>query len=131
MSHHQTISKHSDTFQTPPDTDSNKVKEPLIYISREQPPKSFSSNTRFRKDLIVLLWRLFLTSLSLAILVITLWGFSKLKPLSKWQQRSYNTISILATGMANLGLGSILGYLGSMLRWPLLARKIHQMRDVW
>ncbi|PUU83783.1 hypothetical protein B9Z19DRAFT_1038355 [Tuber borchii] len=130
MSHPQIISKHSDTFQNSPATDSNKVKESLIYSPREQPPKSFSSNAGFRKDLIVLLWRFFLTSLSLAILVMNLWGFSKWKPLTKWEQRSYNTISILATGMATLGLGSLLGYLGSMLRWPLLARTIHQMRDV-
>ena len=78
----------------------------------------------------MLIWRFFLTFLSLILLVMTLLGFSKLKRLSKWEQRSFNTISILATGMASLGLGSLLGYLGSMLRWPLLARTRHEMRDV-
>ena len=79
----------------------------------------------------VLIRRFFLISLSLIFLVMTLLGFSKLNQLSKWEQRSFNTLSILATGMASLCLGSLLGYLGSMLRWPLLARTMHQMRDVW
>ena len=39
-------------------------------------------------------------------------------------------LSILFTGSASLGLGSLLGYLGSMLRWPLLARTMYKMQDV-
>ena len=130
MSHPQTISKHLDTLQTLPDTDHNNVKESLIDSLQEQPQKSFSSNTRPRRDKIVLLQRFFQTFLSLVILAIIIFGFSKAKGLSKWAQRSYNTISILAAGMTSLCIGSLLEYLGSMLRWPLLAQTTYQMRDV-
>ena len=127
MSHPQTI---SDMLQTSPDTDSNNVKEPFIYSPREQPPKSFDSNTRLRRDKIVLIQRFFQTLLSLVVLAMIILGVSKAKRLSTWQQRSYNTISILAMAMTSLCLGSLLEYLGSMLRWPLLARTKYQMRDV-
>ncbi|PUU83787.1 hypothetical protein B9Z19DRAFT_752771 [Tuber borchii] len=133
MSHPQGILKHSRVSQTSLDTDSDsvkEVKEPFTNSPREQPQKPFPSITRFHEDLIELQQRFLLTSLSLVLLVITLWSFSRLQRLSKWEQRSFNTISILATGMASLGLGSLLGYLGSMLRWPLLARTTHEMRDV-
>ena len=130
MSHPQTISKHSDTLQTLPETDTNKVKESLIYSPQEQPQKSFSSFARSRRDKIVLIQRFFQTFLSLVVLAIIIFGFSKAKRLSKWEQRSYNTISILAMAMTSLCIGSLLEYLGSMLRWPLLARTTYQMRDV-
>ena len=79
----------------------------------------------------VLLRRFLITSLSLVLLVITLLGFSKLQRLTKWEQRGFNTLSILLPGMASLGLGSLIGHLGSMLRWPLLARTTYKMQDVW
>ena len=79
----------------------------------------------------VLLRRFLVTSFSLVLLVMTLLGFSKLQRLTKWEQRGFNTLSILLPGMASLGLGSLIGHLGSMLRWPLLARKAYKIQDVW
>jgi len=50
--------------------------------------------------------------------------------LSQAEQRGFNAITILLGSFASLGLGSMLGYLGSMLRWRLLARKKYKMQDV-
>ncbi|KAG0634069.1 hypothetical protein HOY80DRAFT_1100958 [Tuber brumale] len=44
--------------------------------------------------------------------------------MSERSRRPFNTLSILLTVIASLGLGSLLGHLGSMLRWPLLARTV-------
>ena len=51
--------------------------------------------------------------------------------LSHAQQRGFNAITILLGAFASLGLGSMLGYLGSMLKWRLLAREKYKMQDVW
>jgi len=131
MSNPQTISKHSDTSQTSPDTGINNGKEPVSNAPQEHLPKPFNSRAQFHENLMVLLRRFLITSLSLVLLVITLLGFSKLQRLTKWEQRGFNTLSILLPGMASLGLGSLIGHLGSMLRWPLLARTTYKMQDVW
>ncbi|KAG0137916.1 hypothetical protein HOY82DRAFT_535245 [Tuber indicum] len=48
---------------------------------------------------------------------------------SKWEQRSFNMLSILFTAIASLGLGSLLGHLGSVIRWSQLAWAVYQMQD--
>ena len=129
MSYRQTLSRCPDAPQTPPETDST---EELLVKSSEDPPlESFGGGDRFYSDLLRLILRFLLTFCSLALLVICLWQFSRPGPLDKWQQRGFNMLSILLTGIASLGLGSLLGYLGSMLRWPLLARTMYKMQDVW
>ncbi|KAG0137925.1 hypothetical protein HOY82DRAFT_597192 [Tuber indicum] len=64
------------------------------------------------------------TFFSLVILVMCLRAFPQLQPPSKWEQRLFNTLSILLTAIASFGLGLLLGNLDSMLRWPLLSRKV-------
>ena len=133
MSHPQPISNHSQASQAFPDTGIERVREQLANPGnppREKTPKSFSSTSGLHRDLTVLLQRFLLASLSLVLLLVALWGFSKLQRLNNWEQHFINTVSLLLTAMASLGLGSLLGYLGSMLRWPLLARTTHQMQDV-
>ena len=128
MSHRQTPSRCLDAPQTPPETDST---EELLTNGSEDPPlEPFSSGDRFYSDLLRLMLRFLLTFCSLGLLVICLWQFSGLGPLDKWQQRGFNMLSILLTGVTSLGIGSLLGYLGSMLRWPLLARTRYKMHDV-
>ena len=56
--------------------------------------------------------------------------FSWMGKLSHMEQRGFNSITILLGALASLGLGSMLGHLGSMLRWRLLARKKYKMQDV-
>ena len=129
MFHRQAPSRCPDAPQTPPETDST---EELLTNGSEDPPlEQFGSGDRFYSDLLRLILRFLLTLCSLGLLVICLWQFSGQGPLDKWEQRSFNTLSILLTGIASLGLGSLLGYLGSMLRWPLLARTMYKMQDVW
>ncbi|PUU83781.1 hypothetical protein B9Z19DRAFT_1060706 [Tuber borchii] len=127
MSSHQTISKRFDTPESSIDTSSTNASSTG---SREWPLKKFSSDNQSHRNLVVLGWRFLFTFFSIFLLAICLWQFSKSQSLSKWEQRSFNMLSILFSGSASLGLGSLLGYLGSMFRWPLLARTMHQMQDV-
>ncbi|CUS15583.1 unnamed protein product, partial [Tuber aestivum] len=98
--------------------------------SSKEPVKPFRSHEQLRRNLGVLSRGFLVTSFALALLMICLRVFSRGQQLSKWEQRLFNTLSILLTAIASLGLGSLLGHLGSMLRWPLLARTMYQMRDV-
>ncbi|KAF8247173.1 hypothetical protein K440DRAFT_682824 [Wilcoxina mikolae CBS 423.85] len=50
--------------------------------------------------------------------------------LTKWDQRGCNALAILLTGAMSLCIGSLLGYLGSMMRWPILAGAAHTAEDV-
>jgi hypothetical protein len=68
--------------------------------------------------------------LAIVFLVASLFGFSKVGHLDKWEQRGFNSLAILFTGIMSLGLGSLVGYMGSMIRWPLLARTTYGARDV-
>ncbi|KAG0125891.1 hypothetical protein HOY82DRAFT_492264 [Tuber indicum] len=93
-------------------------------------PLTFDSRDQFFWNMISLSGRCLTTALSLSFLVLGLLIFSRMGELSRWEQRGFNTITILLSAFASLGLGSMLGYLGSMLRWPLLARKKYKMQDV-
>ncbi|CUS15585.1 unnamed protein product [Tuber aestivum] len=128
MPYHHILPKRFDGRPTLPN--SNSVGESLIEGSKKRPLKPFNSKNQSHRNIVVLVQRFFLTSFSLASLVVSLWAFSRIHQLSKWEQRSFNTLSILLTAIASLGLGSLLGHLGSMLRWPLLARTMYQMQDV-
>ena len=125
---HKTLSKHFDTPQNIHHTD--RTNESFTTDSEKPPPKTFSSDNQPHRNLIELLWRFLLTFFSLSLLLLSLWQFSKSQPLSKWEQRWFNLLSILFSGSASLGLGSLLGYLGSMLRWPLLAQTSYKIQDV-
>jgi len=128
MPRYQTPSKHPNTPQNPHHTDSTN--KSFTTDSEERSQKHFSSDDQPHRNLIALLWRFSLSFFSLFLLVITLWQFSKRQPLSKWEQRWFNLLSILFSGSASLGLGSLFGYLGSMLRWPLLTQTIYKIQDV-
>ena len=130
MSYRQTRSKSFDALQTSLDSDTYSTREALIIGSNERQRKQFNSNDQSHRNLIALARGFLQTLLALVLLVICLWQFSKSQFLNKWEQRAFNMLSILLSAIASLGLGSLLGYLGSMLRWPLLARTMYQMQDV-
>ncbi|KAG0634072.1 hypothetical protein HOY80DRAFT_929240 [Tuber brumale] len=111
-------------------SNSNSEGESVIVASEKRRLETFSSDDQLHRNHILLAQRSSLTFFSLVLLVICLRQFSQLQPLSKWEQRLFNTLSILLTAIASLGLGSLLGHMGSMLRWPLLARTVYQMQDV-
>ncbi|KAG0137921.1 hypothetical protein HOY82DRAFT_512807 [Tuber indicum] len=124
----QILSNPPDTARASPDGYSGRGS--LIKGSKEGPRKPFSSGDQPRRNRILLARGFSMTFLAFVLLAICLWTFSKKHPMSKWEQRSFNTLSILLTAIASLGLGSLLGHLGSMLRWPILARTVYQMQDV-
>jgi len=64
------------------------------------------------------------------LLVACLLIFSKIGGLDKWKQRAFNALAILLTGSMSLCIRSLLGYLGSMIRWPILAGAYHRAEDV-
>jgi len=114
----------------PPTADG--VDDPLISKPGKsvKPPISFDSQKQFWSNMISLSWRCLTTVFSLSLLMIGLHAFSRMGKLSRTEQRGFNAITILLSAFASLGLGSLLGYLGSMLRWSLLARKKYKMQDV-
>ncbi|KAG0633451.1 hypothetical protein HOY80DRAFT_1105449 [Tuber brumale] len=130
MSYRNILSKHFGNPQTLSNSNIHGSRELLIKGSKKKSPKPFRSDGQSRRDLFVLIRGFLLPFFALVLLVICLWTFSKMQPLSKWEQRLFNTLSILLSATASLGLGSLLGHLGSMLRWPLLARTVYQMQDV-
>jgi hypothetical protein len=75
-------------------------------------------------------WRFILALLFNVLVVGTLYSFSQMGNLSRWEKRWFNVLTILFLSMVSLMMGSLLGLLGSMLRWHLLARKPHKPRDV-
>ncbi|CUS10972.1 unnamed protein product [Tuber aestivum] len=121
-------SLRSDSHHPP----SDDVDDPLI-LKLEKPltlPMSFDSREQFWWNILSLSGRCLTTALSLSFLVLGLLIFSRMGELSLWEQRGFNAITILLSAFASLGLGSMFGYLGSMLRWPLLARAKYKMQDI-
>lgn len=56
-------------------------------------------------------------------------SFSLKGVLSRWEKRWFSALAILLSSMLSLSTGSLLGLLGSMVRWPLLARKLYTPVD--
>ncbi|KAG0635123.1 hypothetical protein HOY80DRAFT_1094809 [Tuber brumale] len=110
--------------------DSNSEGESVIAGSENLRLKPFRSGDQPRRNYILLARGFSMTFFSLVLLVICLREFSQLQALSKWEQRTFNTLSILLTAIASLGLGSLLRHLGSMLRWPLIARMVDSILGI-
>lgn len=75
-------------------------------------------------------WRCGASLVLCIILAVILFVFERMGVLDKWERRGFNTLSILLSSLVSLSLGSLLGLLGGMLRWPLLARGPASPRDV-
>ncbi len=70
----------------------------------------------------------------MAGLCMCLYGFSTISDLNVrngWYKRVFNFLSILLIALIILGIGSMLNKIGSMVRWPLLARRSHRLDDVF
>jgi hypothetical protein len=50
--------------------------------------------------------------------------------LSVWDRRWFNILAVLLSALASLCIGSLIGFLGTMIRWPLLAARKHKPFDV-
>lgn len=86
---------------------------------------------RFQPNLRSIMRRLLATCVAITLLVICVFVFSTMGDLRKRDQRGFNALAILLTGTMSLCIGSLFGYLGSMIRWPLLARAAHKAADVF
>jgi hypothetical protein len=75
-------------------------------------------------------WRFVASTLLCVILGVILFVFERMGVLETWERRGFNTLSILLSSLVSLSLGSLLGLLGGMLRWPLLERSPASPRDV-
>ena len=75
-------------------------------------------------------WRFACATFFSVILALVLRIFETSGQLDTWGRRWFNLLTILFSSIVSLSLGSLIGLLGGMLRWPLLARKGYSARDV-
>ncbi|GAB1312059.1 hypothetical protein MFIFM68171_02269 [Madurella fahalii] len=75
--------------------------------------------------------RRFVSALVFSILiVVVLHVFQGKGKLSNWDKRGFNTLTILFSSLVSLLVGSLLGLLGGMIRWRLLAWNENTPLDV-
>jgi len=108
--------------KSPQSTSCTLTKAPIKVINRR--------NHHSRLFWTEICWRLVATLIFSIIITAILYCFSQKGILSRWQKRWFNVLAITFSSLMSLSLGSLLGLLGSMLRWPLLARKLHKPSDV-
>lgn len=75
-------------------------------------------------------WRLMTTLIFSIAITALLHSFSLKGFLSRWDKRWFNALAILLSSLVSMSTGSLLNLLGSMIRWPLLARKLYTPVDV-
>ncbi|RYP52153.1 hypothetical protein DL770_011022 [Monosporascus sp. CRB-9-2] len=81
---------------------------------------------RFGKEIA---WR-FTCALVFTILIgVVLRLFEGKGSLNSWEKRGFNALTILFSSLVSLSVGSLLGLLGSMIRWRLLAWKKNTPMD--
>jgi hypothetical protein len=64
------------------------------------------------------------------LIMVVLYLYARMDELNTWDRRVFNALTILLTSLMSLTLGSLLTVLGTMIRWPILARWNHTARDV-
>ncbi|KAK3349081.1 hypothetical protein B0T25DRAFT_569733 [Lasiosphaeria hispida] len=75
-------------------------------------------------------WRFATAALTSIQIMVLLFSFARRESLTTWERRAFNAFIILFSGLLSLTLGSLLGLLGSVLRWRLLARARTTPHDV-
>lgn len=75
-------------------------------------------------------WRFTSAIVCGCLLVIIIFAFEKMGELKASEKRGFNALTILFSALMSLSLGSLLGLLGGMLRWPLLAWEDHTPLEV-
>jgi hypothetical protein len=64
------------------------------------------------------------------LIMIIIHSYAERDSLGPRDRRIFNTLMLLLSALVSLSLGSLLGLLGAVIRWPLLARHSHTPRDV-
>ena len=75
-------------------------------------------------------WRLFSVQLFCGLILVVLLVFAKRESLSSEDKWHFNAFAILLSSLVSVSVGSLIGLLGSMLRWPILAAEDHSPRSV-
>ncbi|KAK0707873.1 hypothetical protein B0H67DRAFT_648009 [Lasiosphaeris hirsuta] len=75
-------------------------------------------------------WRFATAALTSIQIMALLYSFARRESLTTWERRAFNAFIILFSGLLSLTLGSLLGLLGSVLRWRILARVRTTPHDV-
>ncbi len=128
-------SKHNSTPEEAPPPDTKRVPDAKADVDAKtdldvNPVESRLGIHNRRFFLVHISWRLATSMVFGALLGVVLHIFEDIGILDPWQRRGFNTLAILLSSTISLSLGSLLGLLGSMLRWPLLARVGHTPQDV-
>lgn len=76
------------------------------------------------------IWRIVSTSTSMVLVLCTIYGFAGKNALTSDDRRWFNALAILFSALVSLSVGSLLNFLGAMIRWPLLAGRSHSTADV-
>ncbi|KAH7311382.1 hypothetical protein B0I35DRAFT_63711 [Stachybotrys elegans] len=72
-----------------------------------------------------ILWRILSAIVFNILIMVVLLNYERMGELDSWDRRLLNLLTILFTALMSLSLGSLSNFLGSMARWPLLARRSH------
>jgi ABC-type multidrug transport system permease subunit len=101
------------------------------YSLIQAPNKTINRRRQHRQLFLTeICWRLLATLVFSIIVTTILYSFAQKGLLSRWEKRWFNVLAIFFSSLVSLSVGSLLNILGSMLRWPLLARKLHTPTDV-
>ncbi|KAK1833234.1 hypothetical protein QBC39DRAFT_370122 [Podospora conica] len=74
-------------------------------------------------------WRILAALISMVLVLCVLYGFSRKDSLTGEDRRWLNTLAILFSALVSLSVGSLLNFLGTMIRWQLLASRPHSALD--
>ncbi|KAK4443860.1 hypothetical protein QBC34DRAFT_361207 [Podospora aff. communis PSN243] len=90
------------------------------------PPKEVRLRARhweiFHRNI---LWRVVSSLVSAILVLATLYAFAGMENVNTWERRWFNMLTIFFSSLVSLSVGSLLGFLGGMMRWPLLANRSH------
>jgi hypothetical protein len=100
------------------------------FISHDERPQLVPRAEIGRTPWKSIAWRFALALVFTALMVPVLYGFESKGELTRWERRLFYTLIILLSSLVSLILGSLLGLLGAMLRWPLLARADYSPAEV-
>ncbi|KAK4455267.1 hypothetical protein QBC34DRAFT_460104 [Podospora aff. communis PSN243] len=110
------------------DSDDGSIFELLPRGQREiqRSPKNIGGGFPWRS----VSWRFVCSALFSILIMVVIHSYAERDSLGPWDRRIFTTLTLLLSALVSLSLGSLLGLLGAVIRWPLLAKHSHTPRDV-
>ncbi|KAH7310850.1 hypothetical protein B0I35DRAFT_79363 [Stachybotrys elegans] len=99
-------------------------------ISQDEKPRLVSRVEFGRTPWKSIAWRFGLALVFAALNLPVLYGFESKGELTRMDRRLFYILIILISALMSLTMGSLLGLLGAMLRWPLLAQRDYTPAEV-